>query len=313
VTDLSIERIEHAAHTIDPVFRDTPQFTDPQLGLALDREVLLKVETMNPLGSFKGRGADFLARELDPRRRLVCATAGNFGQAIAYAARAHGFAGAHVFVPAEVLPSKLARLRTLGAEVTVGGDDEEEVKAAAREYAEGDPRCRFVEDGREAAIAEGAGTIGVELLESGPIDAIVVQVGDGALITGIARWMEAHSPGTRVIGVCASGAPAMALSWRAGRVVSTEKVETIAHTLAIRAPVPESLERVRALVDEFVLVDDVEMMSAARLIAETLGLLVEPAAAAGIAAIRRHDPGGERVAAVLTGSDPRSDVGGGSV
>jgi threonine dehydratase len=312
VTDLSIERIERAAHTIDPVFRDTPQFTDPQLGLALDREVLLKVETMNPLGSFKGRGADFLARELDPRRRLVCATAGNFGQAIAYAARAHGFAGVDVFVPAEVLPSKLARLRTLGAEVTVGGDDEEEVKAAAREYADGDPRCRFVEDGREAAIAEGAGTIGVELLESGPIDAIVVQVGDGALITGIARWVKAHSPGTRVIGVCASGAPAMALSWRAGRVVSTKKVETIAHTLAIRQPVPESLERVRALVDDLVLVDDEEMLSAARLIAETLGLLVEPAGAAGIAAIRRHDPTGERLAAVLTGSDPRADAGRGS-
>jgi threonine dehydratase len=311
VTDLSIERIEQAAHTIDPVFRDTPQFTDPQLGLALDREVLLKVETMNPLGSFKGRGADFLARELDPRRRLVCATAGNFGQAIAYAARAHGFAGAHVFVPAEVLPSKLARLRTLGAEVTVGGDDEEEVKAAAREYAEGDPRCRFVEDGREAAIAEGAGTIGVELLGSGPIDAIVVQVGDGALITGIARWVKGHSPGTRVIGVCASGAPAMALSWRAGRVISTEKVETIAQTLAIRQPVPESLERVRALVDDLVLVDDEEMLSAARLIAETLGLLVEPAGAAGIAAVRRHDPTGERVAAILTGSDPRADVVGG--
>jgi threonine dehydratase len=310
VTDLSIERIEHAAHTIDPIFRDTPQFTDPQLSLALHREVLLKVETMNPLGSFKGRGADFLARELDARR-LVCATAGNFGQAIAYAARAHGFAGAHVFVPAAVLPSKLARLRTLGADVTVGGDDEADVKATAREYAEGDPRCRFVEDGREAAIAEGAGTIGVELLESGPIDAIVVQVGDGALITGIARWVKAHSPGTRVIGVCASGAPAMALSWRDGRVVSTEKVETVAHTLAIRAPVPESLERVRALVDDFVLVDDEEMLSAARLIAETLGLLVEPAGAAGIAAIRRHAPPGERLAAILTGSDPRADVAGG--
>jgi threonine dehydratase len=311
VTDLSIERIEHAAHTIDPIFRDTPQFTDPQLGLALHREVLLKVETMNPLGSFKGRGADFLAQELDPRRRLVCATAGNFGQAIAYAARAHGFAGAHVFVPAAVLPSKLARLRTLGADVTVGGDDEEDVRATAREYAEGDPGSRFVEDGREAAIAEGAGTIGVELLESGPIDTIVVQVGDGALITGIARWVKAHSPGTRVIGVCASGAPAMALSWRDGRVVSTEKVETVAHTLAIRAPVPESLERVRALVDDFVLVDDGEMLSAARLIAETLGLLVEPAGAAGIASIRRHAPPGERLAAILTGSDPRAYVAGG--
>ena len=96
----------------------------------------------------------------------------------------------------------------------------------------------------------------------------------------------------------------MALSWRAGRVVATDEVETIAHTLAIRAPVPESLDRVRELVDEFVLVDDDEMVAAARLVAGTVGLLLEPAGAAGIAAIGRHSIPGERVAAVLTGAEP---------
>jgi threonine dehydratase len=305
VVDLSLDRIARAAETIDPLFRDTPQYVDPVLADALGREVVIKVETLNPLGSFKGRGADFLAARLDSRRRLVCATAGNFGQAIAYVARAHGFAGARVFVSEAVSRMKLDRLRALGAEVTVSGAGEHDAKEAAREYAGADSRNLFVEDGREAAIAEGAGTIAVELADTGPIDAVAVQVGDGALITGIARWLKEHSPDTRIIGVCASGAPAMALSWRTGRVVATEEAETIAHTLAIRSPVPESLDRVRELVDDFVLVDDDEMVAAARLVAGTVGLLLEPAGAAGIAAIRRHSIAGERVAAVLTGAEPR--------
>src|SRR5918995_7201988 len=124
VVDLSLDRIEQAATTIDPAFRDTPQYVDPMLADALGREVVIKVETLNPLGSFKGRGADFLATALDKRRRLVCATAGNFGQAIAYVAHTHGFAGARVFVSEAVDPGKLARLRALGAEVTVSGADE---------------------------------------------------------------------------------------------------------------------------------------------------------------------------------------------
>ena len=296
---LSLARIEEASRVIDPVFRDSPQFADPRLCAELGREVLVKVETANPLGSFKGRGADFFVRELEPGGRLVCSTGGNFGQALAYAGRTRGFA-VDVFVSANLDAGKLARIRALATETFVVEGDEEHAKEAAREHAAAEPGGRFVEDGREVAISEGAGTIGVELLAAGPVDTLVVQVGDGALIGGVARWVKEHSPGTRVVGVCASGSPAMFRSWREGRAVSAP-ADTIASALAVASPIPASVERIRPLIDEFVMVDDADMVDAMRVAARTVGILLEPAGAAGIAAVRRHEPEGERIAVLLTG------------
>jgi threonine dehydratase len=295
---LSLERIEAATQLIDPVFRNSPQFVDAQLSASLGREVIVKVETANPLGSFKGRGADFFVRDLELGERLVCSTGGNFGQALAYAGRQRGFA-VDVFVAASLDVGKLTRIRALASEVYVIDGDEAAAKEAALEHAAG-PARRFVEDGLELAISEGAGTIGVELLAGGPIDTLVVQVGDGALIGGVARWVKEHSPDTRVVGAGATGSPAMERSWREGRAVEAP-VDTIASALAVKRPVPDSVARIRPLVDEFVLVDDGDMIQAMRVIADTLGILVEPAGAAGVAAIRRHDLGGDRLAVLLTG------------
>ena len=157
------------------------------------------------------------------------------------------------------------------------------------------------------AIAEGAGTIGVELIQAGPFDAVVLPVGDGALIAGVARWIKDCAPQTRIIGVCASGAPCMALSWRAGKPVSTERSDTIAEGIEVRVPVPESVVRLVALVDDMVLVDDSDLLEAMQLSVRTLGLLLEPSAAAGLAAIRVHNLPGERLATVLTGSNLRAE------
>lgn len=266
----------------------------------LECEVLVKVETLNPIGSFKGRGTWLLADELDPAQTWVCSTAGNFGQGLAFAGRARG-AKVNVFVEADVPDAKVANMRRLGAEVE---NVSESSALAAQEYAAASRDRVLVKDGLDAAIAEGAGTIGLELAAAAPIGAAVVQVGDGALITGVARWLKARMPDTRVIGVCASGAPAMAKSFEAGRPVSVEGSGTIATALAITSPVPESLARLMAVVDEIVLVDDDELRSAMELIAETLGILVEPAGAAGVAALRRNevDTGDGRVAVLLTGA-----------
>jgi threonine dehydratase len=298
--EISLARIEAAAQLIEPQFRSTPQYVDPQLSRAVGREVMVKVEVANPLGSFKGRGVDFFVRELEPGPRLVCATGGNFGQALAYAGRRHGFP-VDVFVSANLDAGKLERIRALATEVRVLEGEDEDAKEAAREYAAADAGLLFVEDGREVAIAEGAGTIGVELVAAASLDTLVIQVGDGALIGGVARWVKEHSPNTRIVGVCPSGSPAMALSWREGRPVTTARADTIASALATRSPVPESVARVRPLVDDFVLVDDADMVEAMRIIADTLGILVEPAGAAGLAAILRYDIPGERLAVLLTG------------
>jgi threonine dehydratase len=297
--DLSAARIAEAVDTIDPVFLGTPQFVSRRLSEQLGREVVVKVETLNPIGSFKGRGTWLLAQQLDPARTWVCSTAGNFGQGLAYAARARG-AKIDVFVSPAVSAAKVASMRALGADVREADRPE---AAAAAHAAESDDRFHVV-DGLHPEVAEGAGTIGVELEAAGPIDTAVVQVGDGALITGVACRLRSVAPDIRVIGVCASGAPAMARSFAAGHPVSTDGTSTIATALAISEPIAESLVRVKALVDEIVLVDDDDLRAAMDLIAETVGVLVEPAGAAGVAALMRHGEQlpGQRVVVLLTGA-----------
>src|SRR5262245_13585583 len=295
--DLSVGHIEEAARTLDPVFLNTPQYADEQLSARLGRHVVVKVETANPLRSFKGRGADLFMRRVDPRSTVVCASTGNFGQAMAYAGRRRGVA-VEVFVPENVNPVKLARMRSFGARVTAVGADSAASEAAARDRAAATKDCVYVEDGKELAIAEGAGTIGVELIAAGPFDTVVVPVGDGALITGIARWIKEHAPATRIVGVCARGAPSMALSWRARIPVSTERSDTIAEGIEVRVPVPESVVRLIALVDDMVLVDDRDLLQAMQLSAQALGILLEPSGAAALAAIQVHDVPGDRLATV---------------
>jgi threonine dehydratase len=296
--DLSLERIEASLEQIDPVFLDTPQFVSNRLSNALGREVLVKVETLNPIGSFKGRGTSVLARKLDPTRTWVCATAGNFGQGLAYAARQWD-ATTHIFVAPDAPAGKVERMRALGARVEV----HECPESAAREHVAASEDRLLVVDGLDPAIAEGAGTIGVELTAAGQIDAAVVQLGDGALISGVARWLKAQGD-SKVVGVCARGAPAMARSFTARRPISDAGTGTIAGALAITDPVPESLTRIIELVDQVVLVDDDEIRAAMALVAHSLGVLVEPAGAAGVAALSQHSERlpGERVAVLLTGA-----------
>ena len=296
--DLSLERIEASSGEIDPVFLDTPQFVSDRLSSALGREVLLKIETLNPIGSFKGRGTSVLARRLDPARTWVCATAGNFGQGLAYAARKWD-ATTHIFVAPDAPAGKVERMQALGALVEV----HEHPEPAAREHAAASGDRLLVVDGLDPAIAEGAGTIGVELTAAGQFDTAVVQLGDGALISGVARWLKSQGD-VMVVGVCASGAPAMARSFAARRPISNAGTGTIAGALAITDPVPESLARIIELVDEIVLVDDDEIRAAMALIADSVGVMVEPAGAAGVAAVSRHSEQlpGERVAVLLTGA-----------
>jgi threonine dehydratase len=308
--DLSLERIATAAATIHPLFLNSPQYVDEQLCERLGgRRVLVKVETLNPLRSFKGRGADFHVGELarrSPGAAVVCGSGGgNFAQAIAWAARRHGMR-AEVFMPAGMSAVKLRRAASLGAVVhAVDGD----VTAAAEAYAAEDPEGRiFTVDGRDTAVAEGAGTIGVELLGEGaePFDALVLPLGDGALITGVARWIKAHAPAVRVVGAASANAPALHDSWRTGELTEAEPESVFAAGINIRRPTPEAVVRTRALVDDIVLVTDDELRAAMRLAAETLGVLPEPAGAAGLAVVAAHGdaiPADGMAATVITGAN----------
>jgi threonine dehydratase len=303
--DLSPERVAAAANQIDPVFLNTPQFVSRELSGAVRGEVVVKNETPTPIGSFKGRGTWLLAEQLDPAKTWVCSTAGNFGQGLAYAARARG-AAVEAFVSPDVPGAKVASMRALGARVRTSAQPAQ----AARGCVAASEDRQLVLDGLRPEMAEGAGTIAVEMEALGPIDVAIVQIGDGALISGIACWLKHARPETRIVGVCASGAPAMAHSFAEGHVISTPGTDTIATAIAISEPIPESLARVIALVDEIVLVGDDDMRCAQQLILDTLDIAVEPAGAAGAAALARHGEGlpSGRTAVLLTGggtADPK--------
>lgn len=184
------------------------------------------------------------------------------------------------------------------------GHDFDDAKAAASEHAAAGGG-RLVEDGAEVAIAEGAGTIAAEL-DAEPLDAVVVPVGNGALIAGIGTWIRAHRPATRVIGVCSAGAPVMRDCWLGGLGAAREApVDTIADGIAVRVPVPAAVGDLSAVVDDIVLVDNPQLLAAMRALHERTGLVAEPAAVAGLAAIAA-DPArfaGARIATLLTGNN----------
>jgi threonine dehydratase/peptide deformylase len=297
-------RISLASLDIDRVFLNTPQVVNDALSERLGMTVVSKVESMTPIRSFKGRGADWFLQGSEDSGPVVCASAGNFGQGLAYAARRRG-CNCTVFAPENANPLKVQRMRALGADVRLAGVDFDASKEEARRYA-AVVGARFVEDGAEPAIAEGAGTMATELgAHPGLINAVLVPVGNGALIAGMGTWIKAFAPHTRVIGVCASGAPSMVDSWRAGESRPTREVRTIADGIAVREPVPEALETMRSVVDDMVLVEDSDLIDAIRLAHEHLGLVVEPAGAAGLAAAVRYQErfAGETVGIPLCGGN----------
>jgi threonine dehydratase len=287
-TLVNLERIERAAREISAIFRETPQFEAGALGASLGARILLKVETVNPIRSFKGRGTDFYVRCLDPAPdRLVTASAGNFGQGLAWAARARGIR-LDVFAAESANALKVARMRDLGATVHLAGRDFDEAKTHARAFGEREDVI-FVEDGREPAITEGAGSIAFELTTwPETIATAIIPLGNGALLGGMGTWLRHASPSTRIVGVCAAGAPAMRDSLRAGRAIETGSVSTIADGIGVRVPVPEALEYLPPLIDDVVLVSEESLLRAMQLVQSETGLVAEPAGVAGIAALIEH-------------------------
>lgn len=308
---LSLDAIAASATEIDPLFLGSSQFECEPLSDLLGCRLTLKLETANPLRSFKGRGAEFFVGRVLARgdeRPMVCASAGNFGQAMAFACRKHG-RPLTVFASTEANPQKVERMRALGATVHLQGSDFDAAKEAARQH------CRdhggwLVEDGREPEISEGAGSLAVELLASGDAyDAILLPLGNGALLNGVGRWLKAASPATEVIGVCSAKADAMHASWQRGQVVERSSAETLADGIAVRVPVPEAVQDMQGLVDDIVLVEDETIVEAMQTLFHDAGLLSEPAGAVGVAALL-SDPqryAGKSVATVICGSNVTSE------
>jgi threonine dehydratase len=303
---LRLDRVRGAVGEIDPVFLDTPTLLCAPLGQALGCSVTLKIETLNPVRSFKGRGTETVAAVAQKQgaSQMVCASAGNLGQALAYSGSSRGLA-VTVVAARTANPLKLSQIAAFGAAVRLEGEDIEDARLLAREIAEADG-AYLVEDSLDLATCEGAATIGLELVRDDPrLDVLLVALGGGAMASGIGYTMRSLAGHAEVIGIQPRGAPAMALSWSRRTVVETDRIETIADGVAGRCPIPEVLDDLLVVLDDVMLVSEDSIKAGMRALYEHAGLVVEPSAALGIAAVL-EDPArfaGRRVTTILCGSN----------
>jgi threonine dehydratase len=319
---LNADTIRASVARIPAEFRGSPQYLSESLAALIGRPVVVKVDAVNPVGAFKGRGAWLAVEELSrggghASAGIVVASTGNFGQSIAYAGRAMA-APVTVFAHVDANPIKMARIRGFGATVRLEGADFDEARVAAERYAT-ETGARLLIDGEDPWIAVGAGTLALELvdaIESGdlpPLAAAYIPVGNGALIAGVGTWLKSAVPGCRVIGVQSDAAPSMTLSWRAGRPIETPTAATRAGGIATRVPVPEALDMMAGVVDDMVLVSEAAIAEAQPVLRAAIGVTVELAAAASLAAAMAHPPDADGAVMVLvTGSntEPGSPTGG---
>jgi threonine dehydratase len=278
----------------------TPLETAPE-PLAGGRPLYLKREDTHELGAFKWRGAlpVLTAYRDEGRVAVVTASTGNHGAATAWAAQRLGL-DAVVYAPEGAARAKLDLVAALGAEVRLVGADMDEAKDAARHHADREGLPLF-EDGAEPAQYEGYGTIADEILDQldEPPAAVVVPVGNGALLAGIGRTLGARAPGTLRAGVAAKEAPVMVESWKAGRPVESDLCATIADGLAVRVAIPFAVEALAQHADRMLLVSERELANAVRVYWDA-GIRAEPAAAAALAALPELDVNGS-VVLIVTG------------
>ncbi|WP_329281284.1 threonine ammonia-lyase [Streptomyces sp. NBC_01451] len=316
-TRLDTARIRAARRVIDPVFLGTPLYRCEALEPELGCTVSIKLETANPVRSFKGRGTEVVASLLADNgpRAAVCASAGNLGQALAWSGRGRGL-DVTVVASRFATVAKLDRIRALGAGLELVDGDHELARERASAIARYDG-IRLVEDSLDIETCEGAATIGLELVElveqadtAPSFDAVLIALGGGALATGVGHVLKESAPGVEVICVQPLGAPAMTHSWRARRVLTTDSTDTIADGVAGRRPVPAVLEDLLLVADDAVLVQEASIIAGMRMLLHHAGLVVEPSAALGIAAILedRDRFAGRHVVTIVCGSNVDLDA-----
>ncbi|MEW2556084.1 pyridoxal-phosphate dependent enzyme [Streptomyces zhihengii] len=309
-TRLDLDRIRAARRIIDPVFLDTPLYRCEALEPGLGCAVSIKLETANPVRSFKARGTELVAGLLagGASPAAVCASAGNLGQALAWSGRDRGI-DVTVVASRSAARVKLDRIRALGARLELVDGDHEMARERATAIARHDG-IRLVEDSLDVETCEGAATIGLELAHTAPaFDTVLIALGGGALATGVGHVVKALLPGVEVICVQPRGAPAMTRSWHARRVVTTESADTIADGVAGRRPIPEVLDDLLLVADDAVLVEEASIITGMRLLLDHAGLVVEPSAALGIAAIleNRDRFAGRHVVTIVCGGNVDMD------
>jgi len=284
---VTLELIREAQQAISGHVRPTPLYFSYNLTTQTGVPVYLKAENLQRAGSFKVRGAFFKLSSLTPAekaRGVIAASAGNHAQGVAMAAQALGITST-ICMPEGAPITKVTATESYGARVVLHGPtyDDAYQKAVELQQANG---STFIHGFDDPWTIAGQGTIGLEIIDDLPdVATVFVPVGGGGLIAGIALTLKALRPGVRVIGVQASGAPALYLSQRKGELISTDSVRTIADGIAIKRPGKMNWELIQKYVDEIVLVDEEEIAQSILVLLERAKLMVEGAGAVGLAAL----------------------------
>ncbi|ULP48032.2 threonine ammonia-lyase [Mycolicibacter virginiensis] len=305
-TRLDTARIRAARRVINPLFLDTPLYRCEALTPNLGCTMSIKLETENPVGSFKARGTEVVTSLLADTglTAMVCASAGNLGQALAWSGRTRGL-GVTVVASRFAPAIKLERIRALDARLELVDGDIEIARERAAAIARYDG-IRLVEDSLDIETCEGAATIGLELVDAASsFDAVLIALGGGALATGVGHVLKTLAPDVEVICIQPAGAPAMTHSWHQRRVVTSDSTNTIADAVAGRFPIPAVLSDLLLVADDAILVQEASIVAGMRMLLDHAGLVVEPAAALGIAAIleNRDRFAGRHVVTIVCGSN----------
>ena len=306
---LTLKAFEEAAEIVQKVTSPTnlvySKFLSEQTGRG--NKVYLKPENMQLTGAYKLRGAYYKISTLTEEERekgLITASAGNHAQGVAYAAQAYG-CKAVIVMPTTTPLMKVNRTKSYGAEVVLYGDVYDEAAAHAAKLAE-ENGYTFIHPFDDVDVIAGQGTIGLELLEQmHDIDAVVVPIGGGGLISGVAFAIKSINPKVKVYGVQASGAPSMFNSIANARRERLAAVSTIADGIAVKEPGSNTFDYCRQFVDEIVTVNDDEISTAILALMEHQKLIAEGAGAVSVAAVmfNKLDLRGKKVVCVVSGGN----------
>ena len=305
---IALSEIVKAKRQISHVALKTPCVLSPLLSEMMQSEIYLKKENLQITGAYKLRGAYNKIASLTEQERahgVIAASAGNHAQGVAYSARCFGIQ-ATIIMPEATPLLKVTGTKALGAEVILHGDNYDEAYAFALKYAK-ENQLTFIHPFEDAQVIAGQGTTALEIFDDiNDLDTIVIPIGGGGLISGMASAIKQIDPKIRVIGVVSAGAPAMHESFYAKKAINSSSVRTIADGIAVRDVSESNLAHVLECVDEVVMVDDEEIASAILFLLERQKLVVEGGGAAGVAAIMHrkfHFENNSKICTVLSGGN----------
>jgi len=307
-----VRAFEDARARMAPHVHHTPLLTSRMLSDATGFDARFKAELFQRTGSYKIRGPlnkfMFLSEE-EKRRGVICSSAGNHAQGVALAARIHGI-HAVVCMAANATPSKVQATKAYGAEVVLHGSIWDEANERAKELVR-ERGYTYIHPFDDEQLIMGQGTVGLEIVRDWPdVDVVVVPIGGGGLISGIAMAVKSANPRARIIGVESSGGPAMKRSVDAGRLVTLERVDCIIDGLRVKRVGEKTFEIVRQYVDDIVTLPDEQIFDAVVWTMHHAKLVPEGAAAAPVAALLHglvKAPAGSKVVAVLSGGNVNLD------